>query len=93
MKPPDPRGRPLGSYTTRFDVDIAVLEVSRVRKWQLQRIREGKCQQCGTARPEGSRCLCLPCVIARRERQREKSSSQRRNWGAKSYRVESGGPR
>ncbi len=68
-----------------IDPDIQALAVSRQRKLQLQLGRLGLCRQCGRTAEVGA--YCLIDAIDRRERQRFKLQSGRRNK-SKTYRME-----
>jgi len=53
------------------------------RKYQLRHKRRGLCCQCPGKAVMGN--YCLTHLILRRERQRRREGSRRRNWRAKSY--------
>lgn len=63
------------------------LPISRQRKYQLRRQRDGKCTECGEPVVEGSRCL--KHLIKARERQRSKRGLRRRYYNTLSYKLES----
>ena len=61
------------------------LNVSRQRKYQLRKQRDGLCTECG-APAQGSRCA--KHLILARERQRQRKGTQRRYKGSQSYRLQ-----
>jgi hypothetical protein len=61
------------------------LPVSRQRKYQLRKQRDGLCTECG-APAQGSRCA--KHLILARERQRARKGTQRRYKGSQSYRLQ-----
>lgn len=61
------------------------LPVSRQRKYQLRKQRDGLCTECG-APAQGSRCA--KHLILARERQRMRKGTQRRYEGSQSYRLQ-----
>lgn len=61
------------------------LPVSRQRKYQLRKQRDGLCTECG-APAQGSRCA--KHLILARERQRMRKGTQRRYKGSQSYRLQ-----
>ncbi len=70
--------------------EFADLPVSRQRKSQLRRHRDGLCIICG--QPRCSSHYCLKHFLASRERQRNRQGSVKRNLGSKSYQLEALGP-
>lgn len=60
-------------------------ELSRQRLWQLKRIAEGKCPQCGVAK-EAKTFLCPKCAKANAIRNREKSGFKPWKEGSKGRR-------
>ena len=65
--------------------EFSDLPVSRQRKYQLRRHKEGKCVKCG--KPLCSAFYCLEHMIAAREATRKTLGSVRRNRSL-SYRLE-----
>jgi hypothetical protein len=61
------------------------LPVSRQRKYQLRKQRDGLCTECG-APAQGSRCA--KHLVLARERQRLRKGTQRRYKGSMSYRLQ-----
>ena len=61
------------------------LPVSRQRKYQLRKQRDGLCTECG-APAQGSRCA--KHLVLARERQRVRKGTQRRYKGSMSYRLQ-----
>ncbi|MDE3068141.1 MAG: hypothetical protein KGJ60_11400 [Verrucomicrobiota bacterium] len=61
------------------------LPVSRQRKCQLRRQKEGRCIICG--KPLCSAQFCLEHMIAARERLRKRTGAVSRNRGSRSYRL------
>jgi hypothetical protein len=66
--------------------EFAKLKISRQRKYQLRKQRDGRCVICGDTAAASS--LCLKHLIARRENQRLSLGCKRRLEGAKSYRLQ-----
>jgi hypothetical protein len=62
------------------------LNVSRQRKYQLRRQREGRCVQCGRPAVRGGRCL--KHMIKAREWQRKKHGLKRRYRNALGYKLQ-----
>jgi hypothetical protein len=62
------------------------LPISRQRKYQLRKQREGRCTECGEPPAQGSRCL--KHLVKARERQRKKRGLKRRYYNTLSYRLE-----
>jgi hypothetical protein len=62
------------------------LPISRQRKYQLRRQRDGRCTQCGEPVVEGKRCL--KHLIEAREHQRQTQRLRRRYYGTLSYKLE-----
>jgi glycosyltransferase involved in cell wall biosynthesis len=62
------------------------LPISRQRKYQLRKQREGRCTECGEPAAQGSRCL--KHLVKARERQRKKRGLKRRYYNTLSYRLE-----
>ena len=65
--------------------EFAGRAVSRQRKWQLRQRQAGRCVECGAP---AAGPFCLRHLVARRELMRGKRRRQRRNYGARSYRLE-----
>jgi len=63
------------------------LKISRQRKHQLRRIRDGLCEICGEPRV-GSASRCPKCLIKSREEQRARLGRKERYRGAMSYQIE-----
>jgi hypothetical protein len=66
--------------------EFTALPISRQRKWQLRRAKEGRCEKCGEPAAFGTRCL--KHLIQSREKQRKKHRLRHRYKGALSYRLE-----
>jgi hypothetical protein len=62
------------------------LPISRQRKYQLRRAREGKCEICGDPAAKGF-ARCPKCHVKARERQRHLRGHKRRWLNARSYRL------
>jgi len=62
------------------------MPISRQRKYQLRKQREGRCTECGEPAAQGSRCL--KHLVKERERQRKKRGLKRRYYNTLSYRLE-----
>jgi hypothetical protein len=62
------------------------LAISRQRKYQLRKQRQGRCTECGEPAAQGSRCL--KHLVKARERQRKKRGLKRRYYNTLSYRLE-----
>jgi hypothetical protein len=71
---------------SKIQDEFADLPVSRQRKSQLRRQRDGLCIICG--QPRCSSHYCLKHMLAARERQRNRLGSGKRNRGSKSYQLE-----
>ena len=84
------RGRAKKRSTRKIHDEFTDLPVSRQRKSQLRRQRDGLCIICG--QPQSSSHDCLKHFLAARERQRNRQGSVRRNFGSKSYQLEALGP-
>jgi len=69
----------------RVKDEFTDLPVSRQRKYQLRRQKEGKCVKCG--QPQVAAFLCLKHMIAAREWNRQRIGATRRN-SSLSYRLE-----
>ena len=66
------------AYSRRLIEDeFTHLPVSRGRKYQLRRQKEGKCIKCG--QPQAAAFFCLKHLIANREAIRRKAGATRRN--------------
>jgi hypothetical protein len=61
------------------------LAISRQRKYQLRKQRDGRCTECGAPVIEGSRCL--KHLIRSRERQRKARGLRRRYYNSLGYRL------
>ncbi len=68
--------------------EFTALPISRQRKYQLRRLRDQQCTECGQPASEGSRCL--KHLIRARERQRLKHGLKRRYYGTLSYKLQNG---
>jgi len=66
--------------------EFTQLPISRQRKYQLRKQREGRCTECGEPAAQGSRCL--KHLVKARERQRKKRGLKRRYYNTLSYRLE-----
>ncbi len=66
--------------------EFALLPISRQRKYQLRRARDGRCTQCGKPVVEGKRCL--KHLVEARERQRRAQGLKRRYYGTLSYKLQ-----
>jgi hypothetical protein len=66
--------------------EFACLPISRQRKYQLRKKRDGRCTECGEPVLKGSRCL--KHLVASRERQREKRGLKKRYFNTLSYKLE-----
>jgi hypothetical protein len=62
------------------------LKISRQRKYQLRKQRDGLCTECGQPAAQGLRCL--EHMVRARERQREKMGLRKRYTNTLSYRLE-----
>ena len=62
------------------------LKVSRQRKYQLRKQRDGLCTECGKPAVQGVRCL--EHMVRARERQRKKLGLQKRYTNTLSYTLE-----
>jgi hypothetical protein len=62
------------------------LNISRQRRYQLRKLRDGKCTQCGRPSAIGSRCLNH--LVKAREHQRKKRGLKRRYKHAMSYQLQ-----
>ena len=71
---------------TRLDDEFTHLPISRQRKYQLRRERDGRCTQCGKPVVGGKRCL--KHLIQARERQRRTHGLKRRYYGTLSYKLQ-----
>lgn len=58
--------------------------MTRQRKWQLKKVKEGKCSICGKANISFAN-LCLEHYLYKREYQRAFKKYTRRYYGARSY--------
>ncbi len=65
--------------------EFSDLRVSRQRKYQLRKQRDGRCTECGAPAEMGARCL--QHLVRARERQRALKGTQRR-YRTLSYRLE-----
>lgn len=68
--------------------EFTKLKISRQRKYQLRKQRDGLCTECGEPASGGSRCV--KHLVKARERQREKKGLKRRYFNTLSYRMEAG---
>ena len=66
--------------------EFSALPISRQRKYQLRRARDGRCTQCGEPVVAGKRCL--KHLIEARERQRRVQGTTRRYYNTLSYKLE-----
>ncbi len=71
---------------TRIEDEFTHLPISRQRKYQLRRQRDGRCTQCGEPVVRGKRCL--KHLIQARERQRRAHGLKRRYYGTLSYKLQ-----
>lgn len=62
------------------------LPVSRQRRYQLRKRRDGLCTECGAPATQASRCV--KHLVLARERQRSKKGLTRRYQNTLSYRLE-----
>ncbi len=62
------------------------LNISRQRKYQLRKLRDKRCTECGSPALTGSRCL--KHLVLARERQRKKRGLRRRYTRTLSYRLQ-----
>jgi hypothetical protein len=69
--------------------EFTYLNISRQRKYQMRKKRDGRCTQCGAPVLSGARCL--KHLVLYREQQRKKQRARRRYDGAMSYRMQSAG--
>lgn len=46
--------------------------LSKQRRWQLARFKDGKCEACGASREEERLHLCYACLARRRELRQER---------------------
>ena len=69
----------------RIQDEFTKLEISRQRKWQLRRERDGCCTECGEK--VASQNLCMHHLVLARERQRSRNGNQRR-YQSLSYLLE-----
>jgi hypothetical protein len=69
--------------------EFTYLNISRQRKYQMRKKRDGRCTQCGEPAASGARCL--KHLILYREQQRKKKRARRRYDGAMSYRMQGAG--
>ena len=60
--------------------------VSRQRKYQMRKQRDGLCTVCGEPAVQGSRCLMH--LVAAREHQRQKRGMKRRYTTTLSYKLQ-----
>ena len=65
--------------------EFSFLPISRQRRYQLRRAREGRCTQCGAPVVKGTRCL--KHLVDARERQRRSQGLKRRYYGTLSYKL------
>lgn len=62
------------------------LNISRQRKYQLRKLRDKRCTECGAPAVNGTRCL--KHLVKARERQRTKRGLRRRYTNTLSYRLQ-----
>src|SRR5437899_1700139 len=62
------------------------LPLSRQRKYQLRKQRDGRCSECGAPASAGSRCV--QHLVQARENQRQKRGTRTRYTGTLSYRLQ-----
>jgi len=67
--------------------EFTALPISRQRKYQLRKLRDKRCTECGQPALKGSRCL--KHLVKARERQRKKRGLKRRYYGTLSYKLQS----
>jgi hypothetical protein len=72
-------------YRVRIKDEFTDLSVSRQRRYQLRRQKEGRCIVCGQPQVAGS--FCLRHMIAKREVSRRRLGLTKRNYSL-SYRLE-----
>lgn len=65
------------STHARIEDEFTDLPVSRARKYQLRRQKEGNCIKCG--QPQAAAFYCLKHLIANRETIRRTNGAKRRN--------------
>jgi hypothetical protein len=75
-----------GNMRKLIEDEFTHLPLSRQRKYQLRRQREGRCTECGDPAAQGSRCLRH--LVKARERQRKQRGLKRRYHGTLSYRLQ-----
>jgi hypothetical protein len=61
------------------------LRVSRQRKYQLRKQRDGRCTECGEPTALGARCL--KHLVRAREHQRKRLGLKRRYYNTRGYRL------
>ena len=69
--------------------EFTYLNISRQRKYQMRKKRDGRCTQCGEPALSGARCL--KHLVLYREQQRKKQRARRRYDGALRYRMQGAG--
>ena len=69
--------------------EFTYLNISRQRKYQMRKKRDGRCTQCGEPAASGARCL--KHLVLYREQPRKKQRARRRYDGAMSYRMQGAG--
>lgn len=74
------------NVNTAIQDEFSALPISRQRKYQLRRARDGRCTQCGERVVAGKRCL--KHLIEARERQRQVQGTRRRYYNTLSYKLE-----
>jgi hypothetical protein len=78
----------IGRFEMRRPIqdEFTKMPISRQRKYQLRKQRQGRCTECGEPAAQGSRCL--KHLVKARERQRKKRGLKRRYYNTLSYRLE-----
>lgn len=66
--------------------EFTSLKISRQRKWQMRKAKEGFCMTCG-CRPMVNESRCLECAVTSREANRIIRCSVRRN-NSQTYKLQ-----
>ncbi len=74
------------NMNTPIHDEFTALPISRQRKYQLRRARDGRCTQCGEPVKRGTRCL--KHLVQARERQRLTQGLKRRYFNTMSYQLQ-----
>jgi hypothetical protein len=70
----------------RIEDEFTHLKISRQRKYQMRKLRDRRCTECGRPAVKGTRCL--EHLIRARERQRKVRGLKRRYTNTLSYQLE-----